>query len=105
MPLGELGLRGGAAHGVQGELEHENAKVAGLGELLLRPTGHRGHQLLGRLDGVQCFDLLELGGQALVQQGKEQLILGGEGGYARHGKGTGRHPLAQGGARMPARSG
>src|SRR5215217_4496735 len=41
-------------------------------------SGGLGGQLLGRLDGVQRFDLLELSGHALVQQREEQLILVGE---------------------------
>ena len=78
VPLGELGLGGGVAHGVQRELDHEHAKVAGRGELLLGPAAQGGGQLLGRVDGVQRLDLLELGGHALVQQRQEQLVLVGE---------------------------
>ena len=75
---------GGAGGGRRGSAwrtartKGEHAEVAGRGELLLGPAAHCGKGLLGGLDGVQRLDLLELGGQALVEQGKEQLILVGE---------------------------
>jgi hypothetical protein len=75
VPLGELGLGAEVTHGVQRELDHEHAEVAGRGELPLGPAAHGGEQLLGRLDGVQRFDLLELSGHAPGQQREEQLIL------------------------------
>lgn len=78
VPFGELGLGGGLrmAYSENSTMSTPKSRAAA-NSCSVRPR-RGGSQLLGRVDGVQRLDLLELGGHALVQQRQEQLVLVGE---------------------------